>query len=244
MALFGDILGGLFGQQKVPSFQTVSPEDLIKRSMGQLPAIAAGQMEQAQGGARAQRAAENIFDPNQGALREATTSRILADLNLGGAIPAEIQRSVTQSALGSGIASGLGLSPAGRSVVARDLGLTGLDLINDRLQRAMGYTRSAPVLNEIYNPASIGIGPSDVANQIVANQNAQNQFNTFSSGIKSQNLMNAVQTPFRLAGSVLGGAIGGPAFGIGAGAAGGGGLNFSSILSGLFRPSSVPALPA
>lgn len=232
MALFGNILGGLFGQQKVPKFNQLSPDELLKQSLSSIPQIAAGQKEQAVGQATAQRAAEDIFDPNQARLRETTSSRILSDLNLGGELPADVQRLVTDRALGSGIASGLGLSKAGRSVVARDLGLTGLDLINDRLSRAASFTRSAPTLSQIYNPSDIGIDPGDVAGQIVASNNAQNAFNQFKSGVDSRNLSNLIQTPIKLASTFFNplGSVGGPAQGVG------GGLSFSNILSGLFKP--------
>lgn len=68
-----------------------------------------------------------------GLLRDAI-AQARGDLALGGRIPLDVQNAVTRRALSrAGNTGDLGL---GRDVVARDLGLTSLDLMNRRLQNA------------------------------------------------------------------------------------------------------------
>lgn len=70
-------------------------------------------------------------------LFQSATDKILADLNLGGKLDAETQAAVTRGALqGAGGAGILG-SQAGRGLVARDLGLTSLQLQQARQQAAL-----------------------------------------------------------------------------------------------------------
>lgn len=213
-----DLFKGIAGQQDTPEFNLQTPGELLSgvgRSAGQVADI---NRAYALPAANLQRDVENVYDPNQGRLREATTSSILKELGLGGEIPADVQQQVIQNALQGNAAAGFGASNAGRGVVGRDLGLTGLDLLNQRIGRAASYTRSAPMITP-----SGGITSSDIANQILGNQNSQNSFNTFASNIKSQNRVNMIQKPLDMAAGVAG-----SFFGLGGLMGGAGG--FGSIL--------------
>lgn len=81
-------------------------------------------------------------------LLSAAIERAKADLALGGKLPQDVQNAVTRQALAtSGAVSGnLGL---GRDLTARDLGMTSLDLYNQRLKSAteLGGMESEASLN-------------------------------------------------------------------------------------------------
>jgi hypothetical protein len=236
MAFFDDIFGGLFGQQKTPQYKPLSVDEILGQVSASLPTLANQNLDYNERLAapltRIQRQAEDVYDPNQGRLREATTTSILNELGLGGALPRDIQDQVIQNAFENAGGAGIGTSQAGRNLVARDLGLTSLDLRNQRLDRAAQITRSAPSLNQIFSPRET-LSPSDVANLFVSGENAQNQAAQEQAAIESQNRRNLFTTPLNLLGT---------AAGIYGNVAGGG---TSGILSNLFggRPSSVRALP-
>lgn len=210
MAFLDDIFGGLFGQQDTPQFNLMSPSDLIGQANALAPSLGAGTVAYNRALlplVDVQLEAEQRYDPRQAALRRATTESILNELNLGSALPKDVQDLVIQNALETSGASGFGVSPAGRGLVARDLGLTSLDLGRARRNEALGAVRSAPSLSQIFAPQG-GLTPSDAADLILGNQQAQNEFNTFASTLQGQNRRNLFETPLRLAGTVFGAATG------------------------------------
>lgn len=73
-------------------------------------------------------------DLERSQLMDAASQQAMADLEMGGMLPREIQNLVTRAAM-SGAGDRLG-TQSGRDIVARDLGLTGLDLRNQRLGTA------------------------------------------------------------------------------------------------------------
>lgn len=239
-----DFFKGITKQQETPEFRLANPSEILSgvaKDAGQAAGINVDYANAvAPGYARAQRKAEDIYDPNQAKLREATTSSILQQLSLGSALPADVQQQVIQNALQGSSASGFGLSNGGRGLVAKDLGLTSLDLLNDRQDRAAKYTRSAPGPNELFSPTDF-ITPADIADMIIGNQTSQNQFNAFASNLKSQNRANMAETPYReaskgasLFGSVMGGMTGMGGMG---GGGGGGGASAEPMWSAGFNPA-------
>lgn len=70
-------------------------------------------------------------------LMDASYAQALGDLELGGQLPREIQNQVMRQAMAQGGADRMG-TQSGRDIVARDLGLTGMGLRNQRLQTAAG----------------------------------------------------------------------------------------------------------
>lgn len=149
MASFLDELGmTLFGQQELPEYQQTSASDLLTRGQALLPQIGSFNQAVAQqqlglvpfeNQIRAARFGQDI-NP----LQEAYTSNILSNLNLGGQLPQDVQQQAIRGALQGAAASGFGLSPGGRALVARDLGLTSLDLGRQRREEALGALRAFP----------------------------------------------------------------------------------------------------
>lgn len=185
----------------------------------------------APGMARLNRQVENIYDPNQGGLREATTKSILDQLNLGGELPPDVQAAVLRAGFEKGQSGGLGGSFAGRNLVGRDLGLTSLDLLNKRIGTAAQYTRSAPTPGALYSPQNIGFQPSDVGSIEIANQNAQNAAAIYKSQIEAHNARNLWEAPMNLVGkgvSIYGSAMTGGLGGMGGGGGGGGGGQYQT----------------
>lgn len=78
-------------------------------------------------------------DPTYGgsALFQSAADKILGDLNLGGSLSAETQNAVVRGALSGAGRSGVIGSEAGRGLVARDLGLTSLQLQQARQNAAL-----------------------------------------------------------------------------------------------------------
>lgn len=199
MGLFDDLVGGFFGQSEKPNFQNPSPQDVLSQIISASPQIADATVayNQRLAGplAQLQRQVEDIYDPNQGKLREQTTQSILQQLGLGGKLPQDVIQSVTQSGLEQGQAAGIGKGIAGRNLVAKDLGLTSLDLLNNRINTAASYTRSAPTPNQLFQPQSLGIDPGSYGNLVLGNANTQNAQAQYNSQINSQNRANIFQTP-------------------------------------------------
>lgn len=149
MASFLDELGmTIFGQQELPEYQQVSSADLLGRAQQLLPQI--GSFNQA----IAQQQLGMVPFENQiraarfgsaiNPLQEAYTSNVLSNLNLGGQLPQDVQQQAIQGALQGAAASGFGLSPGGRALVARDLGLTSLDLGRQRRGEALQALQAFP----------------------------------------------------------------------------------------------------
>lgn len=86
-----------------------------------------------------QQAGGSITNPNaylNNPLTTAANSSILQSLNQGGALDPSTQAQVTQGALQGAGTAGISGSGAGRGLVARDLGLTSLQLLQTRQQAA------------------------------------------------------------------------------------------------------------
>lgn len=71
-------------------------------------------------------------------LLEASAASILDNLKLGGALGRDVQQQTVKAALEKGGMAGISGSGAGRGLVARDVGLTSLGLLQQRQTQAMG----------------------------------------------------------------------------------------------------------
>lgn len=80
---------------------------------------------------------------------------ILSQLKLGGKLDAETQAAVTKGALEHGGSAGISGSGAQRGLVARDLGLTSLQLIQQRQGQAL--TAGQTMANDLAQRAQLGI---------------------------------------------------------------------------------------
>lgn len=149
MASFLDELGmTIFGQQELPDYQQVSSADLLGRAQGLLPQI--GAFNQAVGQQQVglipieQQLRAGRFGSAINPLQEAYTNNILANLNLGSSLPQDLQQEVIRGALQGAAASGFGLSPGGRALVGRDLGLSSLEIGKQRRQEALSALQAFP----------------------------------------------------------------------------------------------------
>lgn len=183
------------------------------------------------GSAKTTREIENIYDPNAGALREATTAKVLADLNLGGALPADVQQAITRNSLQGASSSGLGFSPAARSLTARDLGLTSLDLGERRTNRAQSLSGQLGqgfrgFLNDSLSGGSMFMTPSQLLNANIRGAEDANRSETYEKGLQSENNAAIAESIKRIVGEIIGSIMTGGATSAMGGASGGMG-NFS-----------------
>lgn len=133
-------------------------------------------------------------------LLEQSASRILGQLGLGGQLDPETQAVAMKAALEKGGAAGISGSGAGRGLVARDLGITSLQLMRQRQQDAanmgqMLYGNKLNTLNAVSGIAGqdvqrtgllanlidgralpeSGLSPGAIASLYTGDNNAQNQ---------------------------------------------------------------------
>lgn len=253
MALF-DFLGGLFGGGEQQQYNPPSTQDVINQTYGALnasvPGVLAYNQALAPGLTGIQLGVEKQFDPNVANLRAATSQSILDQLNLGTALPADLQQQVIQNALEGSAASGFGVGQGGRGLVARDLGLTGLDLLNQRQGTAAGYVRSSPSLSSLYQPQGF-LDPTTIASDIRNRESAMQQYANAQEAERQAGFANLLKTGLTIAGTVAGGffgsaagplgTIGGATVGAGLGNAVGGFLGGSNSGGGMsgFNPGSI-----
>lgn len=264
-SFFTDVFDAFTGQQATPQ-QTIIPTDqLLSQSYGDLnsqvaPGLVAFNQALAPGLTDVQLGVSNQLDPSiLGNLRGANRS-ILDQLNLGSALGQELQEDVIRNALEGVTSSGFGgrnLSEAGTGLVARDLGITGLDLLRRRQQDALSAGQQGTELAQsFYDPLQYtqmgAIMAKDIGQDIRGIQAAKDELANLTEDIRRQNFSSLLNTGGRIAGSVIGGIYGGPmgaqvggkiggSFISGSRVAGqqtpqagsGGGGGFGSILSGL-----------
>lgn len=271
MGFFDDIFGAFTNQQSAPQ-QTIIPTDqLMAQSYGLLngtiaPGLVDFNKAIAPGLTDVQLGVTNQIDPSILANYRGANKSILDQLNLGSNLPADVQQQVIQNALQSASTSGFGVSPGGRGLVAKDLGLTSLDLLNQRQQAALqAGTTGLGISNRIYDPQYYtGLGANlagGIGEDIRSVQAAKDNYANLTADIKAKNFSNLLNTGGRILGGIIGGVatggagtmtgmqIGGNIFGSG-GVAGygnqsqsqGGGNPFGSLLN-LFGGGGYSAGP-
>lgn len=266
MAFLDDIFGAITGEQSTPQQTIIDTGDLLNQTYGALTAAAPGVIAYnralAPGLMDVQLGVERQFDPNVANLRAATSKSILDELGLGTQLPQDLQERVVRQALEGNAATGFGVGPGGRGLVAADLGLTGMDIANRRRAEAQGYVRGSPLPGQLYQPQGI-MDAGAVAQDIRGVQAAKDEYANLVEDTRKSNFASLLNTGTRILGGVAGGFIGGmlgnPVGGAMGGAAagnsifgggvagvprgtiggpgfgiGGGGGGLSSILSGLF----------
>lgn len=230
MASFLDELGmTLFNQQELPEYNQVSSADLLNRAQGLLPQMGAFNQQYAQ----QQLGLVPIENQIRGArfgqainpLQEAYTSNILSNLNLGNALPEDVQQQAIRGALQGAAASGFGLSPGGRALAARDLGLTSLQVGQQRRDEALGALRAFP--GERVKEA---ISPMTALDMERASIDEANFQRAKEAGLRNSNRQAIVQSISQYA--ELGGSVVGSAFGSAFGTKGWGEAG-SGILKGI-----------
>lgn len=226
MASFLDELGKtIFNQQDLAEFQQVAPTDLLGRAQGLLPQV--GRFNQ--GVAANQLALAPYQNQIRGALygqainplQEAYTSNILSNLNLGNQLPADVQQQVLQGALQGTAASGFGLSPGGRALVGRDLGLSSLDIGRQRRGEAFNTLNAfkAPEIQDQLTPVTA----LQLEQNAIDTANEQRFRETANRNANRQAIIQSLSQYAELGGSIFGSAVG-SAFGT---------KGFGSMLSGI-----------
>lgn len=192
---FGD---SFFGQSQTPDLNNPSAAQILKKTRNNVPAVAGinTDFNNIIGPAYANlgRNVENIYDPNQGALRGATTSRLLDEVNNPYSLPPELAQLFKQSANQTRGATGLGASEAGRFNMLKTLGLDTLQFGENRINRAASFTRSAPLPNQLFQPIT-SLTPADAAGLTVAGNNQANQQNIYRTDIANTNTRNLIDVP-------------------------------------------------
>ena len=117
---------------------------------------------------------ENVI-PNYKAITGQVSQNIAA--LTAGQIPSDVSAAVQQSAASRAVGGGFAGSEAQRNLVARDLGLTSLDLTQRGLASAESWMRTASSIYEpgMFNVSSMFITPAQQASFDVEERNAQFQ---------------------------------------------------------------------
>lgn len=162
-------------------------------------------------------------------LTQSAADQILADLGLGGSLDAETQAQVMRGALAKGGAAGIMGSDAGRGLLARDLGLTSIQLRNARQQAALqagnqldaSYLASLGLLGNVTGnqltqagqlsslmagtplPES-GLSSGDLASVAIGNTNAANAYNSQQAAINASKVSNLLKAGLGFAGTIAG----------------------------------------
>lgn len=247
MGLFGSLVGLGFGGPPEPlPWQPLDMAASQKKSVGENLAILPSASDLA--------SRTNLFNrseidkmlrdaiPNYDEIRKTTSANILAETR--GEIPKDVESAIERSAAASAIAGGYSGSGMHRNLVARDLGLTSLNLIDKGLNSAESWTRTMASLYEpgMMNVTSMFVSPAmqwaaDVSerDKRLSYENAARQFKYNSDPMRGvESSIGGIADMF---GTALGGWMGG--FGglgsIGGGmmslGGGGGGGGFGSIFS-------------
>lgn len=113
---------------EVPALRTRANEDIL-RTMGRSQELDSATR------LLAQRLGSDVAGPTESALLNAAANRAQSELGLGAALPQDVRNEIMRAAAArSGtVSDGLGL---GRDISARDLGLSSLQLLQQRLQNA------------------------------------------------------------------------------------------------------------
>lgn len=176
---------------------------------------------------------DDVLNGKSAALYNESSDSILQQLRLGGQLDPETQAAITRGALSRGGQSGLTGSNAGRGLVARDLGLTSMGLLQSRQGAAeqaaqAGVSRfavgnaaagldasTAASLGSIFNARGLptaGLDPEFAAKLRVANTVGQNKVDlatlSMDNAARSKNVQSVMSLGSSFAGGMGGGAGG------------------------------------
>lgn len=232
MGFFDDLIGGLTGQQSTPQQTIIPTSQLLNQAYGtatnqagNVQALNAAYQPIITG---TQLANENqIYGPAANQVRQGAYQSILNNLNLGNAVPQDLQDLITTNTLQQLGSSGLGASDAGKLFGARSLLSAGLDLGAQRRNEALQATNLLPTSHYQYNPIGIP-NVEGIAGMIDQEQAARDNLANIQEQVRQSNFSSLINTGGRILGTVAGGVVGGmmgnPVGGVMAGQAIGGGL--------------------
>ena len=258
MAFLSDLFDSVTNQQATPQATILDPAQTAAKGYG----IATGLAPQVQSLNNAyqpiitgnQLASENqVFGDAANGVQRGVYQSILDNLNLGNAVPAELQDLITTNTLQQLGSSGIGSADAGKLFGARSLLSAGIDLGASRRNEALRAAGMLP--SSTMTPPTIGIpNPDDFTNALYQEQAQKDQMANIAENTRRENFSNLINTGGRILGTAVGAYFGGPmgakmgadiggSLGGHTGVAGygnkgsGGGSDggFTSILSGLFK---------
>lgn len=255
----GDLFDSITNQQATPQQTIISTNDLLGQgyntATGLAPQVAALNKAYQPIMTGNQLASENqVFGPAANQVQKGVYQSILDNLNLGNAVPTDLQDLITTNTLQQLGRSGIGSADAGKLFGARSLLSAGLDLGKERRAEALGAANILPSTR--FTPPTLGIpDPMQISGMIDQEQAARDNYANLQEDIRRENFSSLINTGGRILGTVAGGIFGGPmgasiggniggslgghtgVAGVNTGGSGGGGGGsggFSSILSGLF----------
>lgn len=215
---FGDVFDAFSGQQATPQSTIIPTDQLLGQSFGGLsgqvaPGLLAWNQALAPGLTDVQLGVANQLDPSILANFRGANKSILDQLNLGGTLDQELQNQVITNALEGNAATGFGVGVGGRGLVARDLGLTSMDLLRRRQQDALASgTSGMGVSKGLYDPlaySQLGLGvASGIAENIQQVQAAKDEATNMAEDIRRQNFSSLLNTGGRIMGGIIGGIAG------------------------------------
>lgn len=240
---FSDLIDSVTNQQVAPQSTIIPTNDLLSQSFGALsgqvaPGLLAWNQALAPGLTDVQLGVANQLDPSILANFRGANKSILDQLNLGGSLDQELQNQVVTNALEGNAASGFGVGVGGRGLVARDLGLTSMDLLRRRQQDALASgTSGMGVSKGLYDPlaySQVGLGAAGaIAQNIQDVQAAKDEMANITEQVRRQNFSSMINTGGRIAGMIIGGvATSGSPMGIQAGGNIGGSLGGQTGVAG------------
>lgn len=215
---FSDLFDSVTNQQVAPQQTIIPTNELLSQSYGALsgqvaPGLVSWNQALAPGLTDVQLGVTNQLDPSILSNLRGANKSILDQLNLGASLGQELQEDVVRNALEGSAASGFGVGVGGRGLVARDLGITGLDLLRRRQQDALQAGTTGTQLGQsFYNPLQYSALGQDaaagIANNIQQVQAAKDELANITENVRRQNFSALINTGGRIAGMVVGGVVG------------------------------------
>lgn len=209
---FGDLFDSITNQQATPQQTIIPTTDLLNQSYGmatglapQVAALNAAYQPIITGN---QLASENqVFGGAANQVQRGAYQSILDNLNLGNAVPADLQDLITTNTLQQLGRSGIGTADAGKLFGARSLLSAGLDLGASRRAEALNASNILP--SSRITPQVQGLpNVNNIAGMIDSEQAARDDFVNLQEDIRRENFSSLINTGSRILGTVAGGVIG------------------------------------
>lgn len=207
-----DLFDSVTNQQATPQQTIIPTTDLLNQgystATGLAPQVAAFNQAYQPIITGNQLASENqVFGNAANQVQRGAYQSILDNLNLGNAVPADLQDLITTNTLQQLGQSGIGSADAGKLFGARSLLSAGLDLGASRRNEALQAAGLLP--SSRLTPQVQGIpDPTGISNAISAEQAARDQYANIEENTRRENFSALINTGGRILGTVVGGVVG------------------------------------
>lgn len=252
MAFLNDLFDSFTNQQATPQQTIIPTTDLLNRgystATGLAPQVAAfNQAYQPIITGNQLASEEQVFGDAANAVQRGAYQSILDNLNLGNAVPADLQDLITTNTLQQLGSSGIGSADAGKIFGARSLLSAGLDLGAQRRNEALNASNLLP--SSRMTPQVQGIpDPQGISQMIDQEQAAMDQYANIAENTRRNNFSSLINTGTRILGMVAGGIIGAktgdPVGGVQAGGAIGGSILGKSGVAGVGQQQAPQSAPS